>query len=229
VFAEHDSTRVPDPAEQAQPTPQGEAGPAPAAASQPEPAKDSATEPASTQHDRDAESARESGDEREAAGAQVEHDLDELLAKARERDEYLALAQRVQADFDNFRKRASRDVAAAELRGLGKLAKELLPAIDNLDRALASVSEKAGGEGGPAEGLVEGVKLVRSEMQAALERVGIQSYEPLGERFDPNIHEAMAQVPAAEGVESGQIVEVFQAGYRVDSTVLRPARVVVAQ
>src|SRR5690606_4249649 len=73
----------------------------------------------------------------EADAREVEQDLDELVAKAAKADEYLALAQRTQADFENYRKRMARDVAAAQERGIGKLAQELLPALDDLDRALA--------------------------------------------------------------------------------------------
>ena len=147
----------------------------------------------------------------------VEHDIGELREKARERDEYLALAQRTQADFENYRKRVARDAAAAEGRGLARLAKELLPAIDNLGRALEAETLDA-----------EGLRLVRSEFASALERVGIEEFSPEGERFDPNLHEAMAQQPV-EGAEPGTVVEVFQRGYRIDGNVLRPARVVVAQ
>ena len=155
--------------------------------------------------------------EPEAEAEAVEQDIGELQEKARERDEYLALAQRTQADFDNYRKRVARDAAAAEGRGLARLAKELLPALDNLGRALDAETLDA-----------EGLQLVRSEFTAALERVGIEEFSPEGERFDPNLHEAMAQQPV-EGAEPGTVVEVFQRGYRIDGNVLRPARVVVAQ
>jgi molecular chaperone GrpE len=100
---------------------------------------------------------------------EVEHDLDELLARAGKADEYLALAQRTQADFENFRKRMTRDVAAAETRGVSRLAKELLPALDNLGRALAAA--EAGGEHGtPEHHLTSGIKLVHDELLAALGR-----------------------------------------------------------
>jgi molecular chaperone GrpE len=153
-------------------------------------------------------------------GDQVSQDLDELAAKAAERDEYLALAQRTQADFENYRKRVARDAAQAEVRGIARLAKELLPGLDNLERALAAQE----GQNGQ---LAEGVKLVQAELIAALARVGLEAYSPHGERFDPELHEAMAQQPA-EGVESGTIIEVYQPGYRLDGNVIRPARVVVA-
>ena len=164
-----------------------------------------------------------SSQEREAAA--VEHDIDELLSKARERDEYLSLAQRTQADFENYRKRASRDISGAEARGVAKLARELLPALDNLHLALAAAEGDR--PAGDERQLVEGIRLVAAELSAALARVGIEAYSPKGERFDPALHETMAQQPV-EGAESGTIVEVYQQGYRTDGSVLRPARVVVA-
>ena len=148
------------------------------------------------------------------------HDIDELLAKARERDEYLSLAQRTQADFENYRKRAAKETAGAEQRGMAKLARELLPALDNL--ALALEADASGDE------FVAGIRLVNAELQGALERLGIEAYSPQGERFDPNVHEAMAR-QAVDGAEPGTIVEVYQQGYRMNGTVLRPARVVVAE
>ena len=148
------------------------------------------------------------------------HDIDELMAKARERDEYLSLAQRTQADFENYRKRAAKETAGAEQRGMAKLARELLPALDNL--ALALEADASGDE------FVAGIRLVNAELHAALERLGIEAYSPQGERFDPNVHEAMAR-QAVKGAEPGTIVEVYQQGYRMNGTVLRPARVVVAE
>jgi len=146
----------------------------------------------------------------------------ELTLLAEQRDEYLALAQRTQADFENYRKRVARDAAAAELRGVGRLARELLPALDNLERALAAAAQ------GTDEQLVEGLRLVQRELAAALQRVGIESFGATGERFDPEVHEAVAQQPR-DGVEPGEVTEVFQAGYRLPgAAILRPARVMVA-
>lgn len=166
--------------------------------------------------------------EEQTAGEQpeataVEQDLDELTARAAERDEYLTLAQRTQADFENFRKRAAKDIGAAEARGVARLARELLPALDHLELALAATAEHA-----DAGQLVKGIELVREDLLAALARVGIEPFSPQGERFDPSQHEAMAQQPV-EGCEPGTVAQVYQAGYRVNGAVLRPARVVVAQ
>ncbi len=151
----------------------------------------------------------------------VELDLAELQVKAAQRDEYLALAQRTQADFENYRKRMTREVSAAEGRGVTKLAKELLPALDDLERGL-----RAAGQGNDSH-LTEGLRLVHAQLTAALGRLGIEGYAPAGEPFDPNVHEAMAQ-QAVEGATTGTVVEVYQQGWRMDDQVLRPARVVVA-
>jgi molecular chaperone GrpE len=153
--------------------------------------------------------------------AEIEGDLDELVKTAAQRDEYLALAQRTQADFENYRKRVARESANAQGRGVASLAKELLPALDNLDRALDAAAQD--------DPLLEGVRFVRSELDAALARVGIESFSPVGEPFDPALHEAMTTLPQAEGgADSGTVVEVYQPGYRLGASVIRPARVVVA-
>ncbi len=165
-------------------------------------------------------------DDEEAA--EVKDDLDtpfgaqgELVRTAAQRDEYLALAQRTQADFENYRKRVAREAAAAQQRGAMSLAKELLPALDNLDRALEAAAED--------DPLLHGVRLVRSELRAALARAGIESFCPLGEPFDPSVHEAVATAEQPPGGSpSGTVVEVYQDGYRLGEGILRPARVVVA-
>ena len=151
----------------------------------------------------------------------IEGDLDELVKTAKQRDEYLALAQRTQADFENYRKRVAREAATARDRGVGALAKELLPALDNLDRALEAAAAD--------DPLLQGVGLVRSELKAALARAGIESFCPLGEQFDPSVHEAVATAEQPPGGRSsGTVVEDYQDGYRLGESILRPARVVVA-
>jgi molecular chaperone GrpE len=159
---------------------------------------------------------------------ELKEDLDELHALAAKRDEYLALAQRTQADFENYRKRVARESALAQERGVAKLAKELLPAIDNLERAIVEIALATGET--DQDPLLGGVRLVLSELKAALARVGVESFSPDGEAFDPALHEAMATVPQPPdgGAASGQVVEVYQPGYRLGDSVIRPARVVVA-
>lgn len=162
------------------------------------------------------------GSEPENHEAALEQDLEELTAKAQKADEYLELAQRTKADFDNYRRRAAREAAAAQERGVVKLARELLPAVDSLDRALSAAESSENGSE-----LVSGIKLVHQEVLAALARVGVEPFSPDGEQFDPEHHEAVAQQPV-DGTDAGIVVEVYQRGYRMGDAVIRPAKVVVA-
>jgi molecular chaperone GrpE len=174
----------------------------------------------------------------EEEAGRVAKDIDALLEDVkRERDEYLELAQRARADFENFRKRAARDVQDAERRGRAALARDLVPVVDNLERALRSAGIDPHAQDGQADApseelsaqqaLVQGVALVYRELEAALARAGVEAYAPTGERFDPAWHEALATRPA-EDAESGTVVETVERGYRLDGQVLRPARVVVS-
>lgn len=166
----------------------------------------------------------ELADEAEAA-SEVEEDLEALKSPEAKADEYLELAQRTQADFDNYRRRARQDVEAAGERGVARLAGELLGALDNFDHALAAVDERPDSEG--LADVARGFGLIRDELLAGLSRCGVEAERPDGERFDPQFHEAIAHVPA-EGAEPGTIVAVHQPGYRIGSTVIRAARVSVA-
>ena len=145
---------------------------------------------------------------------------DELAVARRERAEYLSLAQRTQADFENYRKRAAKEAAAAGGRAKRGLIGELLPVVDNLERALASAGE---GE----EHLADGVRLVHSELISVLGRNGVEPFDPAGEKFDPTFHEALS-TRAQEGADPGTVIDVVEKGYSLNGTVVRPARVVVA-
>jgi molecular chaperone GrpE len=148
-------------------------------------------------------------------------DSDDPLASAqRERDEYLDLARRAQADFENYRKRAAKEAALAGQRAKSGLVRELLPVVDNLERALASA-------GDDEQHLAEGVRLVHSELIAVLERNGVEQFDPRGERFDPGEHEALS-MRSEDGAESGTVLDVVEKGYRANGGILRPARVVVS-
>jgi molecular chaperone GrpE len=177
--------------------------------------------------------------EEDERAAEVEGDLDALLAeRTRERDEHLELAQRARADFENYRRRVKAEIAEAEQRGRANLARGVLPALDNLERALVAAgvdpAERPDPGGEPPseevsarDALAEGVALVYRELGSALERSGVVAFDPVGERFNPTEHEAIA-TGQAEGVESGTVLETLERGYRVDSQVIRPARVVVS-
>jgi molecular chaperone GrpE len=160
-------------------------------------------------------------------GDRVDQDFEALLAEAREqKDEYLELARRTQADFENFRKRMAAEVQAAGVRGKGQLAMEVVPALDDLERAIQAAGLDP--EGDSEDGLAHGVLLVFRSLREGLKRNGIEAVDPKGEKFDPNNHEALSTVPM-EGTESGTVIEVLQKGYRLDEQLIRPARVVVSE
>jgi len=151
---------------------------------------------------------------------QVEQDFDALLADAnQQKEEYLELARRTKADFENFRKRVAGDIQAAQARGKIEVAREVIDAVDNLERAL-----EAAEDGGA---LREGVEMVLSGLRETLTRNGIEVVDPKGEKFDPTKHEALSTQPV-EGAESGVVVEVLQKGYALGDQLVRPARVVVS-
>jgi molecular chaperone GrpE len=152
----------------------------------------------------------------------VEHDLGTRLAEAEaKRDEYLELAQRVQADFENYRKRAARDQERLVAHAHERLVKELLPVLDDLERALEAAERHEEAK------LVDGVRLVERLLRKALEKEGLREIETDGE-FDPHVHEALL-TQAREGAEPGSVVDVVQRGYRIGDKVVRPARVIVAE
>ena len=171
--------------------------------------------------------------ESEMQAESVEQDIAELLGDVeRERDEYLELAKRTKADFENYRKRVASEAASAEKRGRAELARALLPVLDNLDRALEhqadrpQADDRVRGGTSAAESFAEGVRLVREELAGVLHRNGVESYEPQGEPFDPHLHEAMMARPAS-AEEEGNVVEVLEKGYQLEGQILRPARVIV--
>jgi molecular chaperone GrpE len=148
-------------------------------------------------------------------------ELEERLAEVeRERDEYLNDLKRVAADFENYRKRVARDQEGVVARAHERLVKELLPVLDDLERALEAAAQHEEAE------LEEGVRLVHRELVEALAREGLVEVETDGQ-FDPHVHEALLSQPSEQ--EDGSVVEVLQKGYRLGDRVLRPARVVVSQ
>lgn len=168
----------------------------------------------------DSEGAGEAGFD--GGGDSVSEEIDELAAAVSERDEYKDLALRAKADFENYRKRADKKVAEARGAGVAGVLRELMPVIDNLDRA---VEAAAGGTDGDA--FAEGVRLVHADLHSVLDRLGLVAIDPAGETFDPALHEAISQAPAGD-VAANTIVEVVQKGFMLGETVVRPARVVVA-
>jgi molecular chaperone GrpE len=153
-----------------------------------------------------------------SASAEASAD-DELTVTKQKADEYLDLAQRTKADFDNYRKRVAKEATEAVARGRAELARELIPVLDNLERAVDSAAGDA---------LSKGVALVLEDLRSVIERAGVEAYDPAGESFDPAWHEALSTKPV-EGTEPGTVVETLERGYRLDGQVLRPARVVVSE
>ena len=156
-------------------------------------------------------------DEVEQALAELE---ERLALLERERDEYLADLKRVAAEFDNFRKRAARDYESLVSRANERVVKELLPVLDDLERALVAAEEHEEAK------LEEGVRLVHRELRSALAKEGLVEIETDG-AFDPHVHEALLTQPSEQ--DDGAILEVIQKGYRLGDRVLRPARVVISQ
>ena len=144
---------------------------------------------------------------------------DQVAALEAERDEYLNDLKRVAAEFENYRKRVSRDQESLVARAHERLVKELLPVLDDLERALAAAEEHEEAK------LEEGVRLVHRELKAALDREGLAEIETDGV-FDPHVHEALLSQPSE--AEEGSVLEVLQKGYKLGDRVLRPARVVIA-
>jgi len=142
-----------------------------------------------------------------------------LAALEAERDEHLNDLKRVAAEFENYRKRVLRDQESLVARAHERLVKELLPVLDDLERALAAAEEHEEAK------LEEGVRLVHRELAAALAREGLAEIETNGV-FDPHVHEALLSQPSE--ADEGSVLEVVQKGYRLGDRVLRPARVVVA-
>jgi molecular chaperone GrpE len=138
-----------------------------------------------------------------------------------ERDEYLALAQRLQADFENYRKRAVRDQERLVAHAHERLVRELLPILDDLERAVGAAEQHEEAK------LIEGVKLVEKSLRSALAKEGLVEIAT-GGPFDPHVHEALLTQPRADA-EPGTVLEVVQRGYRVGDRVVRPARVIVAE
>jgi molecular chaperone GrpE len=151
----------------------------------------------------------------------------EALAKeaADARDKML----RTLAEMENLRKRTAREVSDARTYGISGFARDVLDIADNLQRALDAVPVEARAAADPGlKALIEGVELTERSLHNALEKNGVRKFDPAGEKFDPNVHQAMYEVPDPS-VPSGTIAQVIQSGYMIGERVLRPALVAVAK
>jgi molecular chaperone GrpE len=150
--------------------------------------------------------------------------LESLLAQAQaERDQYLELAKRTRADFENYQTRARRDAESHRLYAHQPFVYDLLPVIDNLERAVEAAKLK-----NEAPGLVEGVQLVLKTLMDVFGKHGVEAIRPAGEPFDPNRHQAVMQ-EASDKVPPMTVLQTFQAGYQLRERVIRPAQVVVSK
>jgi molecular chaperone GrpE len=157
----------------------------------------------------------------EAASSALD-DLETLRARAQERDQFLDLLKRTQADFENYQKRNQREREQERRYWHGTLAQDLLPVLDNLERA--TVAAEQAGEKGP---LVQGVGMVHSQLLDLLKRHGISPIEAVGKPFDPNVHQAVMQQPSADQPPH-TVLQVLEQGFKIHDRVLRPAKVVVS-
>jgi molecular chaperone GrpE len=149
--------------------------------------------------------------------------LDRELAETKDR------LLRTLADMDNMRKRTEREVADARAYGISNFARDILGVADNMHRAMAALDEELRAKADePTKVLLEGVELTERELMNVLEKHGVKRIEPLGQKFDPNRHQAMYEIEDVS-VPAGSVIQVMQAGYLIGDRVLRPALVAVAK
>jgi len=156
----------------------------------------------------------------ETEAQQPEEQQTPAAEPAAEQDEYMKLAQRIQADFDNYRRRTREAVAEARVDGIVEAVSQLLPVMDNLLRALAAQE---------GEGLHAGVEMIVRQFVELLGKMGVEEIPAKGEVFDPNVHNAVMTIPAPEGEDAGKVAEVFQAGYRMGNRIVRHSIVQVTE
>jgi molecular chaperone GrpE len=152
----------------------------------------------------------------------------DAAALAQEAADYKDKLLRTLADMENLRRRTERDVAESRAYGIASFARDLLTVADNMRRALDSVRDGGGEAGGGAKALLDGVELTERELHKVLEKHGIKRFDPQGAKFDPNLHQAMFEVPDPN-VPAGFVVQVIQPGYMIAERVLRPAMVGVSK
>ncbi|WP_375466294.1 nucleotide exchange factor GrpE [uncultured Methylobacterium sp.] len=181
------------------------------------------------QHDDPRQNTAETGpDAAHANGSEPAPDA-ALAAMTAERDELKDRILRTLAEMENLRRRTEREVADGRTYAVTNFARDVLNVADNIRRALDSVPAEAREVAeGALKGLIDGIELTERDLAKTLERHGVKLVEPKGQRFDPNRHQAMFEVPDAE-VPSGTVVQVVQSGYVIGDRVLRPALVGVAK
>lgn len=157
-----------------------------------------------------------------AVDASAADEVETLRKKAAERDQYLDMARRTRAEFENYQKRNQKEREQDLRYAVGPLVRDLLPVMDNLDRALAAARQS--GDNGP---LVQGVAMVQNQFLELLKRNGITRIDAQGQPFDPNLHQAVMQQPSAEH-EPNTVLQVLEQGFQHHDRVLRPSKVIVS-
>jgi molecular chaperone GrpE len=152
----------------------------------------------------------------------------EAAALAKENAELKDRVLRTLAEMENLRRRTEREVTDARVYAIQSFARDLVGVADNIQRALDAVRDSGVTLEGPAKALVDGVELTERELLKVLEKNGVRKFDPKGEKFDPNMHQAMFEVPDAR-VPSGSVVQVIQPGFAIGDRVLRPALVGVSK
>ena len=166
-------------------------------------------------------------EENSVAGEQANDDP--LAAAQREAAELKDKVLRTLAEMENLRRRTEREVADSRTYGIASFARDVLTIADNMQRALDAARQEIGNAADPGvKALLEGVELTERELLKALEKNGVRKFDPQGEKFDPNVHQAMYEVPDPS-VPSGMVVQVIQPGYMIGERILRPALVAVAK
>jgi len=154
---------------------------------------------------------------------------DPLADARREAAEYRDKVLRTLAEMENLRRRTEREVADARIYGVSGFARDVLTVADNMHRALETIGPELREQADPKlKALIEGVELTERELLKSLEKNGVRKFSPQGEKFDPNVHQAMYEVPESD-VPPGHVAQVIQAGYMLGERVLRPALVGVVK
>lgn len=167
----------------------------------------------------------EVSEETQQAESAVEHDLEAMLDEAkREADSQKELALRTLADMENLKRRTRMDVESAHKFALEKFVNELLPVLDSMEMGLDAARK----EEASAESIREGLDMTFKLFLDVMQKFNVERVNPAGEKFDPQLHEAMTMVPSPDH-ESQMVMEVFQKGYLLNERLVRPARVIVAQ
>lgn len=165
----------------------------------------------------------------EAENSTAPEPVDPVAEAKREASEFKDKLLRTLAEMENLRKRTEREVFDARLYGIAGFARDVLAVADNMHRALDAIgSELRESDDAKVKALIEGVELTERELLKTLEKNGVKKFSPQGEKFDPNLHQAMYEVPTSD-LPPGLVADVIQAGYMIGERVLRPAMVAVSK